>query len=380
MRSEVSGKRLEGRETVSSSVQRWSHAAHPSPLAPYLGPFLTFAPVRISFGGGGTDLAAYYRAHGGMVVSAAITRYCQVQVRPRGDGFITISSQEYGVAEQHRVGELPPAEGALALPRAALGWAAEYGLLAGGCDLALASAVPAGSGLGASSAMAVGLVRALAAQGGRELSAAEVAEAASQIEIERLGQPIGRQDQYASAFGGLNVITFNAEGVRVTPLGLDREVAAALSERLLLFWTGQARESASILRQQQADSGGRAAVIESLHRIKALAGEMYELLLAADLDGFGRLLDRGWQEKRRLSERISSPAIDGWYAAARQAGALGGKVAGAGGGGFLLLYCPPERQTCLRAAMGRCGLRELTFDFDYEGARVEQATSDRGRI
>jgi D-glycero-alpha-D-manno-heptose-7-phosphate kinase len=325
------------------------------------------APVRISFGGGGTDLAAYYGRFGGFVVSAAITRYCYVIARDLADDGIRINSADYRIWESFEPGRTPVAE-PLALPKAAVEWFAERGLFQRGVDLFLASEVPPGSGLGSSSAMAVGLVRALAAHGGTPMDATEAAELASWLEIERLGMPIGKQDQYASAFGGLNAIEFASDSVRVESLDLPPDVTAALSSRLLLFSTGRARDSAAILHEQRANTLSKAVVIESLHRIKALAGEMRGALLDGDLDRFGRLLDLGWQEKKRLATKVSSGAIDRWYDAARTAGALGGKVAGAGGGGFLLLYCPPGSRAAVRAAMSRFGLRELSFDFDLTGA------------
>ncbi len=332
------------------------------------------APLRVSFGGGGTDLAAYYERFGGFVVSAALARYCRVTAGPSGDGGVHIHSADYGVRERYGRGELPPVEGPLALPKAAVAHFWERGLRQEGVALSLAAPVPPGTGLGSSSAMTVALIRALAAYLGQTLSADEVADLACCLEIERLGMPIGRQDQYASAFGGLNTIEFAAHGVRVTPLKLPVGVAAALQQRLLLFSTGRSHDSAKILRRQQADSRANPAVVASLHRIKALALEMREALIAGDLDGFGNLLDRGWHEKRGLSSAISSDSIDHYYAAARQAGALGGKITGAGGGGFLLLYCPPQAQRALRAAMNGCGLREMTCRFDWTGATVRHST------
>ncbi len=335
------------------------------------------APVRISFGGGGTDLAAYYERFGGLVVSAAIARYCSVTAADLPGGGIRITSADYGLREDFAPGMPPPVEGTLALPKAAIEWFARQAgpaLAQRGLDLTLSAEVPPGTGLGSSSAMAVALVRALAARAGLALDAAAVAEIAARLEIERLGMPIGKQDQYAASFGGLNRITFTASGVAVAPLDLPPAVSAALDERLLLFSTGRSRHSASILRRQRADTGADPAVIQSLHRIKALAGEMHAALTAADLDRFGQLLDLGWQQKRRLSRGVSSTAIDGWYAAARAAGALGGKITGAGGGGFLLLYCEPERRGAVRAALTGRGLRELPFAFDLTGARVLSAT------
>ncbi len=327
-------------------------------------------PLRLSFGGGGTDLAAYYRRFGGFVLSTTITRYCYVVATRPADGGIGLNSADYRCWECYRRGELPAVEEPLALPKAAIAWFARQGLRERGVDLFTVSQVAPGTGLGGSSAMAVALGCALAAYLGRALSAQEAAELACWIEIERLGMPIGCQDQYASAFGGLNTIEFCDDGIRVTPLRLPADTVDALQERLLLFATGQSHNSAHILDQQRSDSHADPAVIAALHEIKALAVEMRDALLARDLDGFGDLLDRGWQCKKRLSRRISSGAIDSYYMAAREAGARGGKITGAGGGGFLLLYCPVERQEALRAAMARLRLCEMIFAFDTAGATV----------
>lgn len=328
------------------------------------------APVRISFGGGGTDLADYYDRFGGFVVSAAITRYCYVVAREPAAAGIRINSADYRIWEAFERGEIPPVAEPLALPKAAIDWFADHGLRERGVDLFLASEVSPGTGLGSSSAMTVALVYALASYMGIPFDRFEAAELASCLEIERLDMPIGKQDQYASAFGGLNAIEFTAGSVRVEPLNLPPDTITALSSRLLLFSTGRTRDSAAILREQRASTRSDHQVIASLHRIKSLAGEMRRALIGEDLDQFGRLLDLGWQEKKRLSTRVSSTAIDQWYSAAREAGALGGKIAGAGGGGFLLLYCPAGRQQPVRAAMARLGLPAFTFDFDYGGAQV----------
>lgn len=326
------------------------------------------APLRISFGGGGTDLAAYYERFGGFVVSAAITRYCHVSAYQPEDGGIHLISADYGVSERYHRGEAPAVAGPLALPKAAVEHFWERGLCELGVALALSSQVPPGTGLGSSSAMAAALIRALSAYVGTSMSAAEVADLACRLEIERLGMPIGRQDQYASAFGGVNTIEFTADDTRVTALDLTPPSLTALEDRLLLFSTGQSHNSAHILHQQGADSRRNPVVIESLHTIKRLAGRMCAALAAGELDCFGDLLDQSWRAKRTLSTKISSQAIDRYYAAARAAGALGGKITGAGGGGFLLLYVPPRAQRAVRAAMARAGLQEMPFSFDHSGA------------
>jgi len=328
------------------------------------------APVRISFGGGGTDLEAYYRPFGGFVISTAITRYCYVMANASSDGGIHISSADYHTWQSCPRGKELEVEPPLTLPKVAVAWFVEHGWLPSGIELFLAAEVPPGTGLGSSSAMAVALVSALATYAGLSLSALEIAELACTLEIERLQMPIGKQDQYASAVGGVNALTFTAHGVSVTPLTLPADVICSLSSRLLLFWTGQNRDSAEILGQQRADTQKQPGTRESLHHIKSLALDMQQALQAGDLDRFGHLLDLGWHEKKRLSTKISSSEIDRWYKAARQAGAIGGKITGAGGGGFLLLYCPQVCQQGVRATLSRFGLQEIAFDFDVLGVQV----------
>lgn len=328
------------------------------------------APLRISFGGGGTDLAAYYTRFGGLVISAAISRYCHVTLRPSAHGGVQITSADYQIWDAFPAGAVPVVQEPLALPKAVIEWFAERSPRALSSDVFLASEVPPGTGLGSSSAMTVALLRTLAAHCEIPMTAGDVAEVASWIEIDRLGMPIGKQDQYASAFGGLNSIEFTPNGVHVAPLNLASDVVAKLQQRLLLFSTGQTHNSTEILRQQRSDTMSKPLVIESLHQIKAIAVDMRAALIAGNLDQFGHLLDYAWQVKKSLSKKISSSAIDAWYATARQAGAEGGKITGAGGGGFLLLYCSPRKQKAVRAALAQCGLREMTFAFDFAGAQV----------
>lgn len=328
------------------------------------------APVRLSFGGGGTDLPAYYERHGGFVVSAAIGRYAMAVASPSWDGGIGVNSADYRGWLRWPAGAIPEAGEPLSLPRAVLGWFAERGMLAAGVDLFLASEVPPGSGLGSSSAMTVAMIRALAEFAGESMAAAQVADLASRIEIERLGRPIGKQDHYAASFGGLNAISFSSEGVTVEPVTLPPGVLECLEHRLLLFSTGLTRDSASILANQNASTSHDEATVRRLDGLKSLAHEMRSTLEAGDLDGFGALLDEGWRLKRSIHRAISSDAIDRWYATAREAGALGGKIAGAGGGGFLLLYAPAAAQPTVTDALRCEGLRPLAFGFDHAGASI----------
>jgi D-glycero-alpha-D-manno-heptose-7-phosphate kinase len=344
---------------------------------------IAHAPLRISFAGGGTDIDAYYLNYGGLVVSSAITRYCSAAVRPSSDGGIRITSADYQLSERFAPGVWPEVAQPLALPKAAIEWFIKRGLLHDGIDLSLRSDVPPGTGLGSSSAMAVALVRALAAYCALEMTTEQVAELACELEISRLSMPIGKQDQYASAFGGLNSIVFEPGVVRVQPLGLSDETLRNLNRRLLLFATGRQHNSTEILRGQRADTGRKKPVVEqALHQIKAIASDVQQALLAGELDDVGRLLDQGWQQKKQLSTAISSSAIDRWYALAREQGALGGKIVGAGGGGFLLLACVPERREAVRRVLRRHGLRELRFALEPDGARTvdEREADDEARL
>jgi D-glycero-alpha-D-manno-heptose-7-phosphate kinase len=229
------------------------------------------APVRISFGGGGTDLAAYYQQHGGFVVSTAIDRYCSVMAHRPAVGGVHIASSDFNLSLHFPPGELPPVHEPLSLPKAALTRFALHGIRESGIDLFTASEIPPGTGLGSSSAMACALVCALSHLGRTTLTKTQVAEIACELEIEYLCMPIGRQDQYASAIGGLNTIEFTCDGVTVTPIDLPSDVMNALSRRLLLFSTGSSRDSASILGKQRAATTTDQSVIDSLHRIKDLA-------------------------------------------------------------------------------------------------------------
>ena len=325
------------------------------------------APVRISLAGGGTDLPAYYERHGGLVVSTSIDKYVYCVVTLNDADAVQIISSDYRASFRTRPGEPPGWDGALSLPRA---FVHEFGLDAG-LAVFLASEVPPGTGLGSSGAASVALGTALGAVCRRDMARADLAELASYVEMEKLGLPVGRQDQYAAAFGGLNAIRFGREGVRVEPLALPRATLRALERRLLLFFTGASRDAASILAHQQASTRQQdAATIEPLHRIKALAETTIDLLRAGDLDRYGALLHASWELKKRLAPGVTTAQVDAWYAVARAHGALGGKLTGAGGGGFFLLYCAEPVQEAVTSALEQRGLVRLDFRFDAGGAGV----------
>lgn len=325
------------------------------------------APVRISFAGGGTDMPSYYREHGGLVVSTSIDKYFYVIINLNGADSVQITSSDYSTLFRQRRGTPLLYGGDLSLPRAFLH---QFGI-DGGLSVFLASEIPPGTGLGSSSTVSVALAKAFSTVGRLSLSNHQLAELASYVEIEKLGMPIGRQDQYAAAFGGLNAIHFSERRIRVEPLNLEPEIEVALDRRMMLFFTGTSRSAAAILKEQDsATQQKQDEVLESLHAIKGMAQRTVEILRRGDLDAFGALLHESWQAKKRLAKGISNPRIDEAYALARANGAIGGKIAGAGGGGFLMLYCPEEHQDAVTTALEPLGLVRTDFHFDRGGAVV----------
>ncbi len=325
------------------------------------------APLRISLGGGGTDLAAYYEQYGGMVVSTSINKYFYVIASLSEMNNLQIISADYrSICNLSEMEDLFW-DGDLALPKAV---AHHFGLRRG-VNLFLACEVSPGTGLGSSSSAAVAMIKALSTLCDQAISREELAELACSVEIDMLKMPIGKQDQYAAAYGGLNVMHFRADGVTVEPLGLPQRTLHDLERHLMLFFTGVSRQSTTILREQRAASEqNRTDVIASLHAMKRLAGQMITALTAGDVSAVGGLLDEAWERKRRLASGVTTPLIDRAYTCARASGATGGKITGAGGGGYLMLACPPEKQDTVTAAMKECGLVRMHFRFDTQGAAV----------
>ncbi len=325
------------------------------------------APVRISLAGGGTDLPAYYLRYGGAVINTAINRYFYVVVNVNDSDTLQITSSDYQTFYRHNPDNELLFDGSLSLPRAVLH---HFGL-AHGLSMFLASEVPPGTGLGSSSAVTVALVKAVSAACGWTMSKQEIAEEACFIELQKLAMPIGKQDQYASAFGGVNYIEFRSDGVEVTPLSLALETWQRLQRNLMLFFTGSARNSAEILgKQSRSSRQDDATVIQALHKVKALTAEVRRCLETGDLNTFGELLDQNWQSKKRFAPGVSNQRIDESYDRARACGAIGGKITGAGGGGFLMLYCEERHQRRVTEALDALGLQRMDFRFDQNGAQV----------
>lgn len=330
------------------------------------------APVRISYGGGGTDMPEYYAPYGGMVISATINKYFYIIVRPsRFDG-VQIISSDYGRFLRKNACEDLSWDGDLALPKAILH---HFGLRRG-LEIFLASEVPPGTGLGSSSALTVAMIRGISTWLGQEMSSHEIAELACHIEIEKMRMPVGKQDQYAATFGGLNVIAFSENEVTIRPLDVDLSVRQQLERNLMLFFTGRSRSSSSILSEQKAATSSSPIVIEALHSLKAIALDMEVCLLNGDLSQFGDLLDAAWHHKKKLVDRISNSLIDQCYDTARKLGALGGKIAGAGGGGFLMLYAEEYHQPTITQALQGLGLQRMSFDLEDEGVSIISYTPE----
>jgi D-glycero-alpha-D-manno-heptose-7-phosphate kinase len=325
------------------------------------------APMRISFGGGGTDLEAYYARFGGQVISTAINKYFYAVITTDESSDLQVISADYRSLFRHSSYNDLFWNGDLALPRAILH---HFGIRRG-MNLFVASEVPPGTGLGSSSAAAVTIVRAISTLVEQPMTKQQVAELASYIEITKMGMPIGKQDQYASAFGGLNRITFTTEGTSVDPLKIAPDVVQTLERRLMLFFTGSSRESTSILKYQRKSTQEQdASVLQALHNIKQVAADVQSCLERGDLDEFARLLHYSWQEKRRLAPGLSTGFIDEFYNLALERGAAAGKITGAGGGGFLLLYCHEQSQEAVTQALEERGLKRMSFRFDQSGATV----------
>jgi D-glycero-alpha-D-manno-heptose-7-phosphate kinase len=325
------------------------------------------SPLRISLAGGGTDLPAYYREYGGAVINVAIDRYFYVFLRTLNSNGLDIASADFRMFFRHN-GDYPLSwEGDLELPRAIFH---HFGIV-NGVRLFIASEVPPGTGLGSSSSVSVGLTKALSTACNLNWTPKEIAELASYIEITKLGSPIGKQDQYAAAFGGINLIEFRANETNVTPLKLHSGVYRNLVNSLMLFYTGQSRNANDILsKQQKATEKKSGPALEALHRVKSMVPLVQKCLETGDIIGLGGFMHENWMEKKKFANGVSNSRIDECYEAARAAGAYGGKITGAGGGGFLLICCDEPKREQIAAVLEEMGLVRIGFNFDDLGARV----------
>lgn len=315
------------------------------------------APLRISLGGGGTDLPSYYSEHGGFLVSGAIDKYVYMLTH-------TVFQRRYRMkySSTEEVDTIEEIQHPILREVLLRHWRGNP------LEIASVADVPAGTGMGSSGAFTVCLLKGLAHARRAAVAPGPLAEAACEIEIDVLKEPVGKQDQYVAAHGGICAYTFNPDGsVEVEPLEVTEQTLRKLRDNLLLFYTGEARSAAAVLSDQdQRSKEGDQEMLDNLHATKEMGYRSRDLLLSGDLESYAELMHEHWENKRRRSPGMASEHIDSLYTLARRSGAIGGKLVGAGGGGFLLVYA--ERPADTRQAMAAGGAQELVFDFEFSGA------------
>jgi D-glycero-alpha-D-manno-heptose-7-phosphate kinase len=320
---------------------------------------ITRSPLRISLGGGGTDLPSYYRDHTGFLIAAAIDKYVCITLHQT---FVPDLIIKYSRLERVRTVD----EVQHPIIREAL---KVTGVDPAGLEITSMADIPAGTGLGSSGSFTTALLKALHAHEKNLIHPRELAEQACHIELDRLKEPIGKQDQYIAAFGGLTCFKFLPDGqVNAWPLEISNDTLYNLEDNLLLFFTGYSRSASSILKEQDDRSKTNdQSMVDNLHFVKELGYQSKEALESGDLAKFGELMNVHWDHKKKRSGSMSNGHINQWYDLAREHGALGGKLIGAGGGGFLMFYAEEKRR--LRRVMADAGLREVRFRFDFEGTK-----------
>ncbi len=319
-------------------------------------------PLRISFAGGGSDMASFYKYHQGAVVSSAINKYIYVAVNEKFDGKIHVSYSKNEIVDKVNQVKHELVRESLKL----------LNIRKGIGVVSASDILTTGTGLGSSSSYAVGLLNSLHAYLGKKISAEELAEKACLVEIEKAKRPIGKQDQYIASFGGIKYFAFNPDkSVKVEFLNIKSETKRKLQENLLLLYTGIARSSSSILKLQAEKINRQKKTRQSVCQMAEIAKEIKSALIKGQLDVFGKLLHENWLIKKQITEKISNHKIDRWYNLAREKGALGGKICGAGGGGFLLLYAPKVRHKKILNSLP--GLKMMPFSFEEEGSKIVYA-------
>lgn len=321
---------------------------------------MTRSPMRISLGGGGTDLPSYYERHGGFLIAAAINKYVYITLH---DTFVEDILIKYSKLERVKTRD------AIEHPiiRESL---CELGIDGNYMEITSLADIPSGTGLGSSGSFTTALLKALHAHKYEIISTRDLAEEACKIELERLGEPIGKQDQYIAAFGGITTFEFKPDGaVNVEPLNISKETLYNLEDNLVLFFTGYSRSASAILKEQDDKSKkDDDEITRNLHFVKELGYKSREALESGKLKQFGELMNTHWEHKKKRAASMSNSKINEWYEYALANGAVGGKLIGAGGGGFLMFYTEDKRR--LRHALMGAGLEEVRFHFDFEGTKV----------
>jgi D-glycero-alpha-D-manno-heptose-7-phosphate kinase len=322
---------------------------------------ITRTPFRITLGGGGTDLPAYYSKHGGFIFAAGINKYMFISVnRPIVDDLIRVKYSKSETVSHREEVEHEIVREAMRMMK-----------IDNALEIVSIADVPAGTGLGSSSCYAVGLLHALHTMKRDYVALQQLAEEACDLEIKRLGKPIGKQDQYMAAFGGLTVLHIERDGtVYVRKANITGSVVDDLNRNLLMFYTNTTRSADEILREQSSGvNEQKEDIIESMHYIKEIGYQVLEAAETGNLTDIGLLFDKHWKYKKRISKKMSNPEFDKIYEIAKQNGAIGGKISGAGGGGFFLFYVE-ENHSKFREKMKELGLREMRYRFDFEGTKV----------
>jgi D-glycero-alpha-D-manno-heptose-7-phosphate kinase len=335
-------------------------------------PVRVIAPLRISFVGGGTDFPHWYDENGGAVLSSTIDHFVRVTITPREDRQIRVRSLDLGQFVRYHLDEGPVYDGVMDLAKAAI---QRIGV-SGGIDMDIDSVAPAGSGLGGSSALVTAVVAGLAMLEDRSLSAADLAALSYAVERDDLGIAGGWQDQYAAAFGGFNLLEFGHDGVTVTPVKAGDAALAQLRSNLLLCYTGQVRRDVGLIDTQiELFRGGREDTLLGMKQLREMAYAMRDVIEAGDTDRLGMMLHDAFEAKKRMNPHIAEHTpIEAMLRSAHDAGASGGKICGAGGGGYLMLYCRPERQGAVRTELEGLGARFAPFTLWPDGVRARRAT------
>lgn len=322
---------------------------------------ITRTPLRIPLGGGGTDIPSYYSKYGGFLVSAAINKYVYVLINPRFENSIRVSYSRTENVEHFEEIQHPIIRECL-----------RYVGVVGGVEIVSIADLPASTGLGSSSSFTVGLLRALHAFKNETIRPEQLAEEAYKIEVEVLKEPIGKQDQYISSFGGIVSMDIKTNGsVDLRPLPLEPEAIKRMEQQLLLFYTGLQRSASEVLTEQNHSMAQNVEpVLESMHKIKDIGYQVRDALLTSNISQFGALLNQHWTAKKNLTSNISNPSIDLWYDIAIRSGALGGKIMGAGGGGFFVFCCPDNVRDLVRSSMVSEGLQEMRYSIEPEGSKI----------
>ncbi|HEY1769858.1 MAG TPA: hypothetical protein VGG02_06355 [Chthoniobacterales bacterium] len=327
-------------------------------------------PLRLSFGGGGTDLSPYAETHGGCVLNATISRYVYATLVPKSERSIGFNSFDYGTVIYWTQEEDIRFDGQMDLVKGVLKRFELDKFRNDGFDLFVHADAPPGSGLGSSSTFTVALIGLFRELLGLPITSEGMASLAYDIERNDIGIKGGRQDQYAAAYGGFNFMEFNGAETVVTPLRLSEYLINELEYNLILCFTGSRESQPIIDSQMESAKNKEAEPLAAMDQVKAIAIEMKKALLASDLDRFGLMLHEGWMQKKKMARGITTPRIDELYAEARKAGAIGGKITGAGGGGHLLLYCPFNKRHIVKERLHALGTTVTDFRFDPVGMQT----------